>query len=191
MYAYRAGSARDGALYVDSAFDHHRRVTANGFEATLIYQFAWQQFTPEFQANYFASTLGFGLQQHEMVCLDMETSGGFIPSNAATFARAWLAAVEALLQCKAWLYVPSALSTALSASVTQDRIIWAPRYSGTPTRAAEPTWRWNAHQYTDRGFFPGCAQSGDVSYTDMTTDQMLSRCNPQGFIESAHGGAAI
>jgi GH25 family lysozyme M1 (1,4-beta-N-acetylmuramidase) len=190
MYAYRASSARNGALYVDTAFDHHREITGTGFKATLIYQYAWQAFTPEIQANYFASALSFGLQRHEMVCLDLELGGGFTATNVGVFATAWLTAVEALLDCKAWVYVPGALSSALSGSQTAGRIVWAPRYSGGPERGAEPTWRHDVHQYTNQGFFPGCDQTGDVSYTSLSPEEMLRRCNPNGFNEPPHGGSA-
>jgi GH25 family lysozyme M1 (1,4-beta-N-acetylmuramidase) len=191
MYAYRASSARNGALYVDSAFDYHRQVTAGRFKATLIYQFVYADFSASDQANYFLNALGYGLQTQEMVCLDMESSGGFGAQNTSTFARDWLSMVEAVLRCRAWVYVPQALSSALSSAVTPERLIWAPRYSGTPSRGPAPSWRYDAHQYTDRGFFPGCSLPGDTSYTAMTTDQMLARCNPSGFPEPAHGGPTL
>jgi GH25 family lysozyme M1 (1,4-beta-N-acetylmuramidase) len=190
MYAYRAASSRNGTLYVDSAFDYHRTITAGRFEATLIYQFANVATTPESQASFLADALGYGLQTQEMICLDVEAGGGFTAGNVGLFLRGWLAAAESLLHCKAWFYVPQALATALSSSVTADRIIWAPRYSGTSEKGTEPGWRHDVWQYTDRGFFPGCALPGDTSTTTLTTEAMLARCNPDGFAEPPHGGNA-
>jgi GH25 family lysozyme M1 (1,4-beta-N-acetylmuramidase) len=180
LYAYRATSARNGALYVDSAFSQHRAATAN-LRGTLIYQFAYAAWTPEEQAKYLVKTLGNGLQTQEMICLDMESGGGFNLQNAASFVQRWLASAESALQTKAWVYVPGALSRALSPAVTGDRIIWAPRYSGTAQRGTAPNWQHDVHQYTDRGFFPGCSQTGDTNYTTMTTEAMLARCNPSGY----------
>lgn len=188
LYAYRAASMRGGQLYEDLAFNHHRQITAGVLRATLIYQFVYTSASPEAQADFFLQTLGYGLQPQEMVCLDLESGGGFTPANVTNFAERWLVRVEPALATKAWLYVPSALSSILSASVASDRIIWAPRYSGGAQRGAAPFWRHDVHQYTDRGFFPGCSMTGDTSYTTLTTEAMLARCNPGGFVQPPHGG---
>jgi GH25 family lysozyme M1 (1,4-beta-N-acetylmuramidase) len=168
---------------VDEAFDHHRRVS-DVFRATCIYQYVWPHFTPEAQADFLVDTvLSCGLQQHEMVCLDIETEAK-IPDPLG-FAMRWLNEVEERLDTRAWVYVPGPLSKHFHRSITDDRIIMAPKYSGTPMMGARPTWPHDIHQYTDRGFFPGCTQSGDLSHTEMTIGQLLARCNPYGVPNNA------
>ncbi|MGH3910903.1 MAG: hypothetical protein ACRDRM_08720, partial [Pseudonocardiaceae bacterium] len=43
-------------------------------------------------------------------------------------------------------------------------------------RGAAPWWPHDVHQYTDKGYFPGCAKSGDLNYTTLSVDQILARC---------------
>jgi GH25 family lysozyme M1 (1,4-beta-N-acetylmuramidase) len=185
LFAYRVASTRVGQMYVDRSFDYHRSATAK-MKATLLYQFTFVTLSAEAQAGFFLATVGRALQQHEMVCLDLETGGGFTPDNVASFASRWLNIVEPALDTKAWLYVPGALASPLTGPLSADRVIWAPRYSGTAERGSAPSWRHDVHQYTDRGPFPGCAQVGDTSYTAYTSQQLLARCNPSGFNEPPH-----
>lgn len=188
MFCFRAASARDGAMYVDTAFDRHRTQLAP-MKALLLYQFVYGQFTPEAQADFFLAAVD-GLRWNEMVMLDIESGGG-IPDPAG-FARRWLDAVEPALQCRAWVYVPRALNAALR-PVIGDRIVMAPRYSGTAQRGTPPDWPWDVHQYSDRGPFPGVSApgDGDVSFTELQPEAMLARCNPSGMGASpCHEGDA-
>lgn len=187
LFAYRVASARGGRPYIDTAFRQHRDTTTR-FRGTLLYQFVYADLSPESQADFFLSAIG-SLQTQEMVCLDVETGGGFNAGNVAGFAQRWLDLVEPALQTRAWLYVPGALASPLSGPLTAERVIWAPRYSGGPQRGSAPSWRHDVHQYTDRGPFPGCAATGDTSYTTHTTEALLARCNPTGFAEPPHGGS--
>lgn len=174
LYCHRAASARANVPYVDPTFVDHRQKLAK-MPGLLFYQFAYLTAgTPETQAAFFVSALDFGLHRNEMVMLDVESGGGFTATNVQAFARRWLDVVEAALRCRAWLYVPGALSAGLPRSFTGDRLVMAPHYSGTPT------WPYDAHQYTSTGYFPGCAMTGDVSETTLTVARMLRRCNPDG-----------
>lgn len=188
VFAFRAASARGGTdLYVDTAFRQHR-IELAAMPALVMYQFVYATLqTPEAQARFFLDALGGPLSVNEMVMVDPEVGGGFTTKNAADWVQRWLATVEPVLQALAWVYVPGALATAL-APVVGDRIVMAPRYSGTPERTFTPTWPHEVHQFTDRGDFPGCTQPGDLSYTALTAEDMLRRCNPQGITcECAEG----
>ena len=169
VYCFRAASARDGQLYVDTAFARHRRELA-GMKGLLMYQFVWQDWTPELQAEFFCNAVG-RLADHEMVMLDIETGGHII--DPADFAERWLAVVEKRLQTRAWVYVPRALAAVLR-PVVDGRVVMAPRYSGTAARGTAPDWPHDVHQYTDVGHFPGCPQSGDVSYTELTAQRVAA-----------------
>lgn len=172
LYCHRVASARDGKKYVDTTFAQHRQAL-QAMKGLLYYQFVWQNAgTPEEQATFFCDAIG-QLADHEMVMLDIEVGGAI--TDPADFARRWLAVVEPRLRTRAWIYVPQALSKALHPLV-DGRLVMAPRYSGTATRGVKPDWPHDVHQYTDVGHFPGCKQSGDVSYTELTVQQMLDRC---------------
>lgn len=177
VYCFRAASARGGSMYVDTAFERHREVLA-AMDALLMYQYVYAEYSPEAQAEFLLSTVGGVLRVNEMVMLDIEAGSGI--ADPVNFTHRWLAVVEPVLRCLAWVYVPSAFSNKLTRQVTGDRIVMAPRYSGGPERGLAPWWPHDVHQYTDRGYFPGCPQTGDVSYTDLTAYQMLARCNPDG-----------
>lgn len=189
LYAYRVASKdkTTNQMYVDRSFDAHRKISA-GLKGTLLYQFVYSDLDPQVQANFFCDALGYGLQQQEMVCVDLEVGGGFNGQNINLFTRTWLNAVEAILDTKAWIYVPKSLSTPVGA-FAGDRLLWAPLYSGSAARGPAPSWRHDVHQYTDVGPFPGSPDGpADVSYTALTTEAMLARCNPSGFSEPPHGG---
>ncbi len=174
VYCFRVASARNGVPYIDTAFAQHREQLRE-MPALLMYQFVWQDAgTPEAQANLFCDTIG-ELRPNEMVMLDIEVGGKI--TDPADFARRWLAVVEGRLQTRAWLYIPRALSAALQPLV-DGRIIMAPRYSGSASRGTAPDWPHDVHQYTDKGYFPGCTQTGDVSFTNLTVAQMLDRSSP-------------
>lgn len=176
VYMHRAVTGVTGAPAVDTTFASHRTRLA-GMPLLVWYQFVYQNAgTPEAQADYLCKTLG-SLRPNEAVMLDIETRGGV--TNPQDFARRWLAVVESRLRCRAWIYVPGALAAALPRSFTGDRIVMAPRYSGTASRGSPPAWPHDVHQYTDRGPFPGCAQSGDTSYTALTVAQLLARSRPR------------
>jgi GH25 family lysozyme M1 (1,4-beta-N-acetylmuramidase) len=189
IYCFRAASARSGVPYVDTAFAQHRSSLAP-MRALVMYQFVYTNAgTPEAQADFFLNALGGGLHTNEMVMIDPESGGGFTNSNVVDFTQRWLNRVEKALDTRAWVYVPSALSTGLSRAFTKDRIVVAPRYSGTAARGAAPWWPHDIHQYTDQGPFPGCAQSGDTNYTTLTVEDLLRRCNPNGIpVPPPHGG---
>jgi GH25 family lysozyme M1 (1,4-beta-N-acetylmuramidase) len=183
LYMFRAASARrtDSRLYVDSYFMRHRETLAP-MAGLVAYQFVWTHTPPEAQADFFLEALGGVLRTNEMVMVDPEPGGGFTNANAPEFVTRWLAVVEPALQCRAWVYVPGALSRGLDRAFTQDRIVMAPHYS------AVPQWSHDVHQFTDRGPFPGCPQEGDVSRTSLTVADLLRRCNPQGIAcECAEG----
>ncbi len=176
VYCFRAASARNGVPYIDTAFNRHRETLAP-MRLLLLYQFVWQNAgTPEEQARFLITTIG-ALRPNEAVMLDIEAGGGI--TDPVDFTRRWLAVVEPALKTKAWVYVPSALADRLTRAVTGDRLVMAPRYSGTPARGLAPWWPHDVHQYTDQGPFPGCPQSGDTSHTALTTEQLLARSRPK------------
>lgn len=175
-FCFRVASARNGIPYLDTAFSWHRRELSR-MPALLMYQFVWADAgTPEEQARYFVDAIGT-LRPNEMVMLDIE-AGGSIP-DPVDFTRRWLAVVEPALNTRAWIYIPSTLADRLTPAVTGDRLRMAPRYSGTDQRGPAPWWPHDVHQYTDRGPFPGCPHTGDVSHTDLTAQQLLDRCQPE------------
>lgn len=181
MFEFRVASARNGRLYVDTAFRYHREAL-RGMSALLLYQFAYGQWSAEQQADFFCDTVG-RLRPNEMVMLDIEQSSGI--SNPADFTRRWLARAEGWLGGLAWVYVPQELAAQVTRDVTGPRIVKAPRYSGGAGRGPAPWWPHDVHQYSDEGYFPGCSSStgGDVNWTAWTVDQMLARCKPADFIE--------
>lgn len=173
LFEFRVASARSGKLYVDTAFKHHRYSMAD-MPALLMYQFVYGQWSPEEQANFFCNTIG-ELRPNEMVMLDIEVESHI--SNPADFARRWLQVVETTLQTLAWVYVPGPLSDQLTREVTGDRIVKAPRYSGGTHKGKPPNWPHDVHQYSDKGYFPGCPnERGDVNYTELTIAEVLSKC---------------
>jgi hypothetical protein len=186
MYCHRAASARNGAMYVDPTFAEHREALAP-MRALLFYQYVWEYVgTPEAQAEFLLEALGGPLRVNEMVMLDIEAGGVIV--DPVDFTQRWLAVIESELHCRAWIYVPSTLAGQLTREVTGDRVVMAPRYSGLVQRGAAPWWSHDVHQYTDSGTFPGCRQTGDVSYTALTPEQLLARCNPDGITcECAEG----
>lgn len=192
IYCCRAASASGGVPYVDTAFARHRAGFA-GIKALCFYQFPYTGAgSPETQANFFINNaLGGALRAHEMVMIDPEAGGGFDSTNVQDWVRRWLAVVEPALNTRAWIYVPSALSAGLPRSFTDPRIVMAPRYSGTATRGLAPSWPYDIHQYTDIGYFPGLGNNtgttGDADYTALTTDQILTTCNPNGLIPACGG----
>ncbi|MGH3909253.1 MAG: hypothetical protein ACRDRM_00310, partial [Pseudonocardiaceae bacterium] len=167
MFEFRVASARNGQMYVDSAFGHHREVL-RGMKALLLYQFPYGNWSAEEQADFFCDTVG-RLRPHEMMMLDIEAGSGI--GDPADFTRRWLARAEGRLGGLAWVYVPSALAAAVTREVTGPRLVKAPRYSGHAGRGAAPWWPHDVHQYTDKGYFPGCAKSGDLNYTTLSVDQ--------------------
>lgn len=172
LFEFRACSARNGRLYVDYAFEYHRNLMPD--IASLMYQFPYGQWSPEEQAEFFCRTIGT-LRPHEMVMLDIEEESGI--ANPADFTRRWCKTVESRLSTKAWIYVPAPLAKSLPRSVTGDRIVKAPKYSGGMKRGPAPTWPHDVHQYSDRGYFPGCPEGmGDVNYTPLSTQDLLIRC---------------
>ena len=187
LYCHRAASARGNVPYVDPTFvDHRNKLSA--MPGLLFYQFVYLAAgTPEAQADLLVNALGGGLRTNEMVMLDVESGGGFTASNVVPFAQRWLARVESRLHTLAWVYVPSALAAGINRAVTGSRLVMAPRYSGTGARGTAPSWSHDVHQFTDRGYFPGCGQTGDTSYTTLTVDQMLRRCNPSGIATPCGG----
>lgn len=193
LYCFRAASTRDGTMYVDTAFERHRNDLAS-MRGLVMYQYVYVSASPEETADFFLAAID-GLRENEMVMVDPEVGGGFTNENAPAWVQQWLDRVEAALDTRAWVYVPSALAAGLDRRFTDRRIVMAPRYSGTELRGDAPSWSWDVHQYTDRGYFPGCPDpaGGDVSYTNMTVDDMLRRCNPNGIpVPPVHGpGGAI
>jgi hypothetical protein len=172
VYMHRAASARSGVPYVDPTFADHR-ARLSGLPLLVWYQYVYQNAgTPEAQADFLCKAIGT-LRPNETVMIDIETGGGI--TDPQDFARRWLAVVEPRLLCLAWVYVPGALAAALPRTFTGDRVVMAPRYSGTASRGAAPTWPHDVHQYTDQGHFPGCTQSGDTSYTALSLETLKAR----------------
>lgn len=173
LYAYKAcgASPKEGRLTVDSAFAHHRSIRHH-FKATLIYQFAYIQFSPEAQAEFLFDTLGGVLHPGEMIALDPEAGGGFTAANVYDFCKRWLAIIEPALKTKAWMYTAKDFSAAL-APLTKDRVLWIPRYNPEP-----PTWsKWDVWQKGEDGYFPGCTEGvGDLNYTPLSVEDLLAKC---------------
>jgi hypothetical protein len=169
MFIGRAASARNAGLYVDTSLAHHRTTLAS-MPLLVWYQYVWSQWGPETQAQFLIDTLGY-LKPNETVMLDIETAAGI--ADPADFSRRWLAHIEPRLKCRAWIYVPGALYPAL-APLIGGRVVVMPHYSGVPT------WPHDVHQYTDRGYFPGCPDQagGDVNRTALTVPQLLARSRP-------------
>lgn len=183
LFMFRACSAKNGVPYVDRAFAYHR-ATMWECRGLVLYQYVYANAgTPEDQARFFLTTLG-GLATNEMVMLDIEPDGGV--TDPVDFMRRWCAVVEPALDTWAWIYVPGALASKLTRGVTEGRVVQAPRYSGTANRTTIPNWAHDVHQYTNQGYFPGCSETGDVSYTILTTATLLDRCNKGGFSQPTH-----
>lgn len=190
FYCFRVASTRKGVMYVDAVFDRHRSSLAP-MRGLLMYQFPYASASPEATADFFLKAIGGALRENEMVMIDPEVGGGFTNANAAAWTQRWLDYVEPALSTRAWVYVPGPLSTGLGRSFTKDRIVMAPRYSGSATRGAAPWWSHDVHQYTDKGYFPGCTQSGDTSFTNLSVIEMLRRCNPTGITSIHASGGTI
>jgi GH25 family lysozyme M1 (1,4-beta-N-acetylmuramidase) len=175
MFETRVSSAKGGTrLYVDTAFERHRRELGPHLRALLLYHFPYQNAgSPEHQANWFCDVLR-ELRPNEMVMLDTEHASGL--RDPADFMRRWCGVVERRLNTLSWVYVPRDLSRPLNRDVTGARLVKAPRYSGHAGKGKPPDWPHDIWQYTDRGYFPGCPQSGDCNYTPLTVQQMLDRC---------------
>lgn len=175
MFETRVSSAKNGrTLYVDTAFQRHRDQLGPRLRALLLYHFPYQNAgPPEHQANWFCDVLG-ALRPNEMVMLDTESASGL--RDPADFMRRWCGVVEQRFGTLCWVYVPRDLSGPLNRGVTGERLVKAPRYSGHGGRGTPPNWAHDVWQFTDRGPFPGCSQSGDVNYTALSVDQMLTRC---------------
>lgn len=177
MYEFRACSATNGRnKYRDTAFDRHRRDFRG--HPVLMYQFPYQNAgSPEAQADFFLSIVS-PLGDLDMMMIDTEIMSGLVDPREWT--RRWLRHVEAKTGKLCWIYVPSHLLKPLDRSLTGPRIVKAPRYSGSARIGAKPWWSHDVHQYTDRGYFPGCPQSGDVNVTSWTVQDLLRRCNGGG-----------
>lgn len=166
-------------MYVDPQFANQRAELQPRLKAYLHYQFPYQRAgSPEAQAEFFIDALGGSLRDNEMVMLDTESASGLI--DPVGFTRQWCSVVENELKTRAWIYVPSALAGQLTRDVTGTRIVKAPRYSGGRDRGSAPWWPFDVHQFTDRGYFPGCHDVGDVNYTTLSPAQMLLRCSSSG-----------
>src|SRR4051794_11340407 len=101
MYVFRAASARNGAMYVDTAFATHRAGLA-AMPLLVMYQYVYPQWTAEQQADFFCDAIGEA-RRNETAMLDIETEAKI--ADPASFARAWLARVEARLGCQSWIYI--------------------------------------------------------------------------------------
>jgi len=182
MYEYRVASGSTGQMLVDTQWVQQRAAMQPLLDGMLYYQKPYNKESPEAQANLFCDILGH-LAPNEMVMLDIE--GDINVPDPADFVRRWCAVVEPRLNTLAWIYIPQSLSGALTRAVTGNRIIKAPKYSGTDQRGPAPSWPYDVHQYSDRGWFPGGNGPGDANFTDLTVPQMLDRCRrtsapPQG-----------
>lgn len=174
MYEMRTCSAQAGRMYIDPQFRSQRQNLQPRLHAYLHYQFPYQNAgTPERQAEFFCAAIG-ELRDNEMVMLDTEAGSGL--RDPADFMRRWCAIVEPRLNTLAWIYIPSALAGSLTRAVTGPRIVKAPRYSGNAGIGDPPWWPHDVHQYTDRGYFPGSNEPGDVNVTSLTVNEMLTRC---------------
>ncbi len=173
MYEYRVLSGSTGQMLTDTRFAQQRAAMQPLLDGMLYYAKPDSQSTPEQQAALFCDLLG-RLAPNEMVMLDTEPSCNL--ADYADFMRRWCAVVEPRLNTQAWIYVPQALSGALTRAVTGNRIVKAPKYSGTDQRGPAPSWPYDVHQYTDKGVFPGGNGPGDANFTDLSVPQMLDRC---------------
>ncbi len=173
MYEYRVASGSTGQMLVDTQWVQQRAAMQPLLDGMLYYQKPYNKESPEAQANLFCDLLGH-LAPNEMVMLDIE--GDINVPDPADFMRRWCAVVEPRLNTLAWIYVPQSLSGALTRAVTGNRIVKAPKYSGTDQRGPAPSWPYDVHQYTDKGAFPGGNGPGDANFTDLTVAQMLDRC---------------
>jgi len=173
MYEYRVASGSTGQMLVDTQWVQQRAAMQPLLDGMLYYQKPYNKESPEAQANLFCDLLGH-LAPNEMVMLDIE--GDINVPDPADFMRRWCAVVEPRLNTLAWIYVPQSLSGALTRAVTGNRIVKAPKYSGTDQRGPAPSWPYDVHQYTDKGAFPGGNGPGDANFTDLTVSQMLDRC---------------
>jgi len=173
MYEYRVLSGSTGQMLTDTRFAQQRAAMQPLLDGMLYYQKPYNKETPEAQATLFCDLLGH-LAPNEMVMLDIE--GDINVPDSADFVRRWCAVVEPRLNTLAWIYVPQSLSGALTRAVTGNRIVKAPKYSGTDQRGPAPSWPHDVHQYTDKGVFPGGNGPGDANFTDLTVPQMLDRC---------------
>jgi len=173
MYEYRVASGSTGQMLMDTQWVQQRAAMQPLLDGMLYYQKPYNRESPEAQANLFCDLLGH-LAPNEMVMLDIE--GDINVPDPADFMRRWCAVVEPRLNTLAWVYVPQSLSGALTRAVTGNRIVKAPKYSGTDQRGPAPSWPYDVHQYTDKGAFPGGNGPGDANFTDLTVPQMLDRC---------------
>lgn len=175
MFEFRACSARNGKMYVDTAFWHHRTGLCD-MTCLVMYQFPYQNAgSPEAQSDFFCDTVG-SLRPNEAVMLDTESRGEL--HDPAEFALRWCARTEARLGGLCMTYVPRALANELHPGITGPRLRKAPRFSGGPGPGPAPDWPHDIWQYTDRGHFPGCTHpdGGDVNRTELTAEQVLARC---------------
>jgi len=183
MYEYRVASGSTGQMLVDTQWVQQRAAMQPLLDGMLYYQKPYNKESPEAQANLLCDLLGH-LAPNEMVMLDIE--GDINVPDPADFMRRWCAVVEPRLNTLAWVYVPQSLSGVLTRAVTGNRIVKAPKYSGTDQRGPAPSWPYDVHQYTDKGAFPGGNGPGDANFTDLSVPQMLDRCRlaqpqpPQG-----------
>jgi len=182
LYEYRVCSGSTGQMLVDTRWVQQRAAMQPLLDGMLYYQKPYNKETPEAQATLFCDLLGH-LAPNEMVMLDIE--GDINVPDPADFVRRWCAVVEPRLNTLAWIYVPQSLSGVLTMAVTGNRIVKAPKYSGTDQRGPAPSWPHDVHQYSDKGAFPGGNGPGDANFTDLTVPQMLDRCRqvsaqPQG-----------
>lgn len=182
LYEMRVCSGSTGSMLIDTSWVQQRAAIQPLLDGMLYYQKPYNKESPEAQANLFCDLLG-RLAPNEMVMLDIE--GDINVPDPADFVRRWCAVVEPRLNTLAWIYVPQSLSGALTRAVTGNRIVKAPKYSGTDQRGPAPTWDHDVHQYSDKGWFPGGNGPGDANFTDLTVPQMLDRCRrtsapPQG-----------
>ncbi len=173
MYEYRVASGSTGQMLVDTRWVQQRAAMQPLLDGMLYYQKPYNKESPEAQANLLCDLLGH-LAPNEMVMLDIE--GDINVPDPADFMRRWCAVVEPRLNTLAWVYVPQSLSGVLTRAVTGNRIVKAPKYSGTDQRGPAPSWPYDVHQYTDKGAFPGGNGPGDANFTDLTVSQMLDRC---------------
>lgn len=173
-YEFRVCSAKNGNnLYVDTAFAKHRR-DLQGLSLLVMYAFPYQNAgSPESQANYFADVLG-KLGPNEVAMLDCEDASGL--KNPTDFSLRWSVQVTKRLGGLEIQYAPKSLSGSINHRTMGNRLLKAPRYSGGSGKGAAPTWDYDIWQYSDQGYFPGCSQSGDINFTNLSVNDILARC---------------